>query len=226
MLIAFDIDDTLVTHSQAVEIGVRELHQHRFQDTPLPDFRHRWREAHRRRYPEFLFSRQTHADMCRARVRDVADGSLSDQEATSLFAVYFEAYEREWRVFGDVIATLDRLDMHKLAVISNGPSGEQRRKLDRLNLTSRFSKILISEECAWAKPEPEIFLQLCELCDSDPSSSVYIGDHPELDAMAANAAGLNGIWLDRLSDRTQVGEIRAISTLSELPATIEAMSTS
>jgi putative hydrolase of the HAD superfamily len=47
------------------------------------------------------------------------------------------------------------------------------------------------------KPDPRIFEVTCAQLGLSPADCVYVGDRLETDALAAQAAGLRGIWLDR-----------------------------
>jgi putative hydrolase of the HAD superfamily len=82
-------------------------------------------------------------------------------------------------------------------VISNGQAAQQRSKLERTGILDRFDRVLISEECGCAKPNAAIFHRACSMVDESPQQSVYVGDLYDVDAVAARAAGLTGIWLDR-----------------------------
>ncbi len=57
--------------------------------------------------------------------------------------------------------------------------------------------VLTADELGCAKPEPRIFTTACELIDRPPNVVAYVGDDLDIDARAACAAGLHGIWLDR-----------------------------
>jgi len=53
---------------------------------------------------------------------------------------------------------LDNLSRYRLGVVSNGQAHQQRMKLQRTGISGKFDCIVISEECGYAKPNPEIFL--------------------------------------------------------------------
>ncbi|GAA3314664.1 hypothetical protein GCM10020331_007770 [Ectobacillus funiculus] len=44
------------------------------------------------------------------------------------------------------------------------------------------------------KPQAEIFLRALERLDVSPEESVYVGDHPENDVIAARNVGMNAVW--------------------------------
>lgn len=64
---------------------------------------------------------------------------------------------------------------YKITLISNYPS-YLREKLDQQNLTSLFDEIIISGEVGYQKPEPEIFMLLCQKLNIKPSELIFIDD--------------------------------------------------
>jgi len=203
MLILFDIDDTLVDHTVAANTGARVLHESVGSSLPLPEFLARWGDALERHFERYLRGELTFQGQRRERAREVVDPTLIDAHADRVFATYQEAYEAAWSLFPDVGACLDRLSSsHSLGVISNGEAQQQRSKLTKTGIAQRFSCILISEECGYAKPSREIFLRACELAGEPPTNVVYVGDRYDVDAEGARAAGLAGVWLDRRARAT------------------------
>jgi putative hydrolase of the HAD superfamily len=135
MLVLFDIDDTLIDHSSAVRAGLASLHRELGVQAPLEEFVVSWIGSHARHYPRFLAEGASYADIRRARVRDVLGSALDDETADAIFSSYFAAYEARWSLFADARRSLDRLvSRHRLGVVSNGPSREQRRKLDKTGI--------------------------------------------------------------------------------------------
>ncbi len=84
----------------------------------------------------------------------------------------------------------------QLAVISN--TGFIEGKHMRIALTERglwydLSFALFSNEVNIAKPNPRIFMRLCEMSGREPSSILHIGDNPVADYFGATDAGLQGL---------------------------------
>lgn len=53
-----------------------------------------------------------------------------------------------------------------------------------------------------------------------PQAAVYIGDRLEVEALAATAAGLRGIWLNRKGDVVPP-RVQAVDNLTDLPGLLE-----
>lgn len=64
---------------------------------------------------------------------------------------------------------------YKIALLSNYPV-HLRQKLDKQNLTELFDEIIISEEVGYQKPQPEIFMVLCEKLTITPQELIFIDD--------------------------------------------------
>lgn len=117
-------------------------------------------------------------------------------------------------------------------MLSNSSVTNQDRKLRALGIRDRLEVMLCADELGHAKPAPEAFLAACDALGLAPGEVAYVGDRHDLDACAADAAGLWGIWLDREGavpcalaapgPRPGPGTAaRRISALGELPALLE-----
>jgi putative hydrolase of the HAD superfamily len=197
MVIFFDIDDTLVDHGSAIRAAVETLHKSCAVTVSLLEFSAAWAAALNRHFDRYLAGELSYESQRRAKLRETIDPTMSDEAADHAFATYLASYEAHWRLFPDVLPCLERLARYRLGVISNGQAAQQRLKLERTGILDRFDRVLISEECGCAKPNAAIFHRACSMVDESPQQSVYVGDLYDVDAVAARAAGLTGIWLDR-----------------------------
>jgi putative hydrolase of the HAD superfamily len=107
-----------------------------------------------------------------------------------------------------------------LAAITNAPGKHQRSKLAAVGLIDTFDVLVIAGEVGMAKPDPAIFHLACRQLGVHPCQAVHVGDRLDLDAQAAVAAGLRGVWLNR-DDRASAVEpplgVHMIGGLMELP---------
>jgi putative hydrolase of the HAD superfamily len=103
-----------------------------------------------------------------------------------------------WRIFDDVVPTLEALKARdlKLGVISNWD--ERLRPLLRgLHLDHYFASIIISCEAGVTKPDPAIFVRAVEQLGVGPGAVLHIGDSLEADVRGAQAAGFAAVQLRR-----------------------------
>ena len=86
---------------------------------------------------------------------------------------------------------------HRLAIVSNGGSQNQRAKLAASGLAALFEPdlILISEELGVAKPDPDIYHEALWRLDALPHHTTFIGDHPAQDVVAPAREGLRTCWI-------------------------------
>ena len=223
MVILFDLDDTLVTHSRAFDAATAALHGQIDSPLTLAEFASAWRSAHRHHFDRYLAGEVSYDGQRRARVWEAIDSTLSERDADEVFAFYLSVYEASWSLFPDVRPCLDNLSRHRLGVVSNGQARQQRLKIERMGLAESFGCVVISEECGCSKPEPGIFLRACRLLDVEPRDAVYVGDQYEVDVVGARAAGLAGVWLDRAGTASAEHVPPLIPSLDGLPQVIAAM---
>jgi putative hydrolase of the HAD superfamily len=110
----------------------------------------------------------------------------------------------------------------KLAIVTNGVTGLQRRKVDGSGLAHWFDVVAISGEVGIGKPERGIFEWVAKRLDVDLGKCLMVGDNPERDVQGGLNAGMRTCWVDRgLRLRTVKAdlEVRNLKQLLPLPAT-------
>jgi HAD superfamily hydrolase (TIGR01549 family) len=105
-----------------------------------------------------------------------------------------------------VLERLRALDI-RTAILTNGPSDGQRRKLLATGLADWVDHVAIGEEIGVSKPSPLAFHSVVERFSLVNSDALMVGDSPELDYDAALKAGLQALLLDR--DNRHHGASRA-----------------
>lgn len=95
------------------------------------------------------------------------------------------------------IPTLQKLreDGYKVAMITNGDNEIQAAKIENLGYAPYFDEILISGDCDYEKPEPEIFLEMAKRLGIQPQEMAYVGDHPVNDVDGSRNAGCVPVWV-------------------------------
>ncbi|MER7820438.1 HAD family hydrolase [Streptomyces sp. NPDC096153] len=220
--VLWDIDDTIFDYAGADRTGM-ERHllaeglagAHESVDQALA----RWKELTRIHWRRFEAGGVDFEAQRRDRVRDfLGVPTMSDARAEEWFARYVTHYEAAWQLFPDTVPALDRLATgFRHGVLSNSSLRNQHRKLTLLGVRDRFEAVVCAAELGVAKPQAAAFHAACEALRLPPEEVAYVGDHPDIDAEGAVAAGLTGIWLDRggLGGRP---ELIRITGLAELPA--------
>ncbi|GAA2093384.1 HAD family hydrolase [Kitasatospora saccharophila] len=240
--VLFDLDGTLMDHDAAAEAAVlagvaAEL------SGPAPDGEPAtvptdfdrdevlrfWRRIERTEYDRYLAGELTVQEQRRTRALALAAylglGRWSAERADDWFAGYLRRYRESWRAYPEVTDTIRELGVsRRLGVITNGEGGTQRDKLRAIGLAALAPHTTASGEAGRAKPDPEIFHLACRALGTAPERTAYVGDRLDLDARAATAAGLLGIWLDRPSapgaepPAELPADVPRVRSLAELPA--------
>jgi FMN phosphatase YigB (HAD superfamily) len=84
-----------------------------------------------------------------------------------------------------------------LGIITNGPAGVQRDKVDLLQIRDLVDFVLISGEFGASKPDPAIYAEALKRAGAEPDETVFVGDSPEHDIAGAHASGLRSVWVNR-----------------------------
>jgi putative hydrolase of the HAD superfamily len=123
-----------------------------------------------------------------------------------------------WRVFDDVIPTLDALASRgiRLAVISNWDQ-RLRRLLRTLKLDNYFATLAISCEVGSPKPSRAIFQHAATGLNLPANEILHIGDSFEMDVAGAKAAGFQALQIHRGASPSDA----KLHSLTELPSKIE-----
>ena len=81
------------------------------------------------------------------------------------------------------------------AIVSNGSSQSQRRKLARTGLANLCSLIVISGEVGVEKPDPAIFRLALDSLNCHPETVLFVGDDPHGDIAGAANLGMQTCWI-------------------------------
>jgi HAD superfamily hydrolase (TIGR01509 family) len=95
---------------------------------------------------------------------------------------------------GDALAHLHERG-YDLGVVTNGPPGAQRTKLDSLGVADRFDAAVFAGHDTPSKPHPEPFRQALDVLGAQPAASLFVGDSLESDIAGAQTAGLRSAWV-------------------------------
>jgi putative hydrolase of the HAD superfamily len=220
-MIFFDIDQTLINHQHAQDAAVGLFWQKFSCLLPYSpeEFCQYWQAVMEKHFATFTQGEITFVEHRRRRIRELfqeAESSLTDEEADRRFAIYLQHYETNWTLFDDVLSCLYALSNHKLGIISNGNIEQQTKKLCQTGILEQFDSMVISEEVGVAKPKPEIFLTACLRAGVKAQQCYYVGDSLQNDALAAEAIGMKGIWLNRKELSSSDIRLPVINNLNDL----------
>lgn len=188
-LLCLDLDDTLIDGEGGAP--------RRFEDAS---------EVVRRLRPELpradldaIVARALATDPNRGRMANFI-GELRLTEERDVAAVreaYFATMPEGTALFEGVHDILAALRARfRLAIVTNGPSELQRRKLDFFDLEQRVDWIVVSGEVGVQKPEAGIFEHTLRLAGLEAAQAAHVGDSRHADVAGANRAGLLSVWIE------------------------------
>lgn len=129
------------------------------------------------------------------------------------------------RLFPDTIECLERLRSagKRIYLLSNAQRSFTWRELEMTGLTGRFDGILISSDEGCMKPDTDFFDICCDRYKLDKHETIMIGNELKSDMAGANAAGIDGFYINRAPVMKMDGEVncRFVSKTGSLMDIIE-----
>jgi len=200
-----DVDDTLIDTRAAMvaagEAAVAELWPEVGAEV------HHAAGVHFHGDPSGFFGRFTTGELGFAQMREARVADLL--EVFSLRAIgevnrrfedaYEPAFSANVRLFDDVLPFVEAATSAgiRMGLLTNSSSHYTQQKLEITGLEGVFAVVATRDTLGFGKPDPRAFHHACGLLGTAPNETLYIGDHIEIDAIAANAAGLYAVWLRR-----------------------------
>jgi putative hydrolase of the HAD superfamily len=198
--VVFDLDDTLCDYAAAKRRAL-ELVGAELQSKGLDA------ERFMRNYAEVepsLFLRFSRREISLEEYRDrrfgePLGGDVDAALSARLNEIYMGCANGEVEVFDDVPETLAALrEAHvACAILTNGPGDGQRRKIAHCGLDRWIPRLFCSSEIGAAKPDRRAFDAVLSACAVTPSRAIMVGDNLDEDILGAQAAGMQGILVDR-----------------------------
>ena len=206
--ILFDLDGTLI-HYRELRQQLGEI-MSAFEEDVLPltsaeivaaiekEFALFWSDPSR--HKDWGISlRDNRRDVC-ARAVQTFNGRFHDAAglAHRIADAFHERRDSDMVVFPDAFETVESLQREgiRLALITNGPSESQRKKVATFDLTRHFEHIQIEEEFGAGKPEEHVYLHAMSVLGVGPRETWMVGDNLEYDVGAPQRLGIFGIWHD------------------------------
>ena len=232
--VLFDVDDTLVDTRGAFVHALAAVAAEYLPPAAaaaVPEMLRVWREdsggfyrAYTRGELGFVEQRLHRANQ----LHGLYGGPMLDEAAFAAWDEVFEGgFVAGWAAHPDASPLVDLLLAAGLPVgaLSNAGVAYQEDKLARTGFAGRVPMLVGVDTLGVGKPDPAVFVEGARRLGTDPARTVYVGDELDIDAAAAAAAGLVGIWLDRpggrrvevTDDELAEAGVPVIHTLAELP---------
>ena len=212
-LVIFDLDDTLIDFAATREIAYRCLAKHLdAQGIDSAAFGQVCPAIDRQLFVRFEQGRLSRSEYRLRRFSEplTAIGVVPENDLVlQLNKLFMDCVNDSPLLFDDVRVVLQGLRARDIrtAILTNGPSDGQRRKLLATGLADDVDHVAIGEEIGFSKPSSGAFHSVVERFALGNSDALMVGDSPELDYDAALKAGLKALLLDR--DNRHLGAGRA-----------------
>jgi putative hydrolase of the HAD superfamily len=124
--------------------------------------------------------------------------------------------------FPNAIETLHhfRAQGMRLALLTNGASAPQRRKIEQFKLAPFFDCILIEGEFGVGKPDERVYRHALQQLNVQPHETWMVGDRLEWEVAAPQRVGIAGIWVDYkqagLPPNSTIQPDHVVQTIAEL----------
>ena len=222
-LVIFDLDDTLIDFAatrQAAHVCMSVVLDREGIDSAA--FLRACAEVDRPLFSQFEQGKLSRADYRLRRFREpfaLLGLQPKDGLVAHLNTLFMDCVNDTPLVHEDARAVLARLRSHdvRTAILTNGPSDGQRRKLQATGLGEAVDHVGIGEEIGFSKPSPVAFRSVLGRFSLDPGDALMVGDSPELDYDAALSAGLKALLLDREERHQHTGRA-SIRSLEAVPS--------
>ncbi len=125
-------------------------------------------------------------------------GTANDPLAGAVAEDFAARRWRSMRLFPGVPGTLEALRERGvgLALLTNGDTSHQRRKIEQHGLARFFDLILIEGEFGVGKPHESVYRHALGALEARPEEGWMVGDNLEWDVVAPQRLGLRGVWVD------------------------------
>lgn len=110
---------------------------------------------------------------------------------------------------------------YRLALVTNGKSEGQHRKIEKTEIADYFDAVVVSGDEGVKKPDARLFEIAAERLNVKCSECIFVGDLFQTDMIGAHNAGMTPVWLWSRGYRKCSIDIDRISSIRELPSKIE-----
>jgi putative hydrolase of the HAD superfamily len=204
--ILLDLDDTLIVDDALSEQSWRTACRifapriGSFNERELYDI---IRDASNRYWKDTDQHRRGRLNLAQARREVVrlafaAHGLILNELADGLADTYSSEKELAIKPVSGALETLQGLKNIGLpmALLTNGASDTQRRKIERFGLAQYFDYILIEGEFGAGKPDARVFYAAMEKLKVIAAEACMVGDDLQRDIEGARKLGIFSIWVD------------------------------
>ena len=190
-VVLFDLDDTLYLEEDYVKSGMKQISK-----IISSKYNYFVNEV----YSELMRLYSSRNDNVFNRFFDAHDITYSEKEIQELVKAYRE-HNPDISFCNDTILILKYLKSRRIktGIITDGFSVAQHKKLDSLNCSGYFDKIIVTDDLGegfW-KPNPKAFKIMREHFKCDYHKMMYLGDNPKKDFYISTILPIKTVRINR-----------------------------
>jgi putative hydrolase of the HAD superfamily len=218
--IFFDIDNTLINHSDAQLKAIEIVRNKYFPEIPKQKFEKEWLEIQQQMWERYARGELAFPQQRTQRIIAVWSffaKTITEAEITEVLDIYLGTYEKSWEIFPQAVELLQLLSSkgYNLGVLTNAHRSHQSKKLQQFDILKYINQDLffVPEEVGFAKPNSEFFLFAQNKAKVLSDQILFIGDDMELDIIPAKKLGWKTILIDHFN---QYPDEKSVKNLKEV----------
>ncbi|MGE0566478.1 MAG: YjjG family noncanonical pyrimidine nucleotidase [Bacteroidia bacterium] len=199
--IFFDLDDTLwdfeSNSKEALHKLFSEFELNQYLKTDFDTFLIAYKKVNAYLWTLYHKDKITKEDLRFKRFHDtfLDFGYRNEEKAISFSDGYIATSPHGTKLKKGAVELLNKAsEKYKLHIITNGFKEVQYLKLTNCGIRNYFDNVLVSEEVGFNKPDKRLFLKAQELCNTESTNCLMIGDNYDTDIQGAKKAGWQSLW--------------------------------
>jgi len=197
-LIIFDADETLFDFKKSQEVALEESVKAHKIEYPYKRLKAVYEDINRKIWIEFEKGLIEVSHLKVDRFRRLFEALALDLDPHVFAGTYMQKLSEASFIYAGVPDLLERLGRkYKLAIITNGLSMVQNKRIGQSDIHHHFEEIVISEDVKLVKPDPAIFdYTLEKLGHGSRETVLMVGDNLKSDILGGIRAGLDTCWIN------------------------------
>ncbi len=230
--VLFDLDDTLFDHAATARAALAATAADRptLQAVPLAELYQRYSDLLEEMHPRVMSGQLSYLAARELRFQQLLapyERGASAADSGALAELHYGHYQRLRQPVAGALALLQRLKpAHKIGIVTNNRTQEQREKLRFLGMESLVDALITSEDVGVLKPDPAIYQVALRRLQASPAQTVMVGDNWQADVVGALVVGIRPLWLNRTGAARLLPHVRELTSLEPVAETYHFITTS
>jgi putative hydrolase of the HAD superfamily len=144
-------------------------------------------------------------------------------ELLASYELCFCAFSKPMKGASEVVETIKSMGV-KIGLVSNGKSPFQERNFEALGISRLFDAVVVSDAVGWRKPSSEIFQLTCDMLNTCPEKTIFVGDSEISDIEGANNVGMYSVYMSAPGKPQSTNANAVCAELKELPSIVQVAS--